>query len=171
MSDYNVKNYIEQGAERTVIGGSLDVVSGGDLDVESGAALKIGGVQLTATPTQLNKLVAAFTVTALDGSSGKKACVTNGVSAITGGAEGIADMSLAAPSPGDLAIIRIDSLTPSKTVIVTTAAGVTFNGTNNTATFDAANESLVLAYKSATEWQVVLNIGGVAFSTVAAGGG
>jgi hypothetical protein len=167
MSDYNVKNYIEQGAERTVIGGSLDVVSGGDLDVESGAALKIGGVQLTATPTQLNKLVAAFTVTALDGSAGKKACVTNGVSAITGGT-GIADMTLAAPSVGDLAIIRINSLS-SGSVVVTTAAGVTFDGTNNTATFDAANESLVLAYKSATQWQIVLNVGGTALSAVGGG--
>ena len=158
---YNVKNYIEQGAERTVIGGEIDITG----------ALKLDGVEVTATATQLNKLAAAFTVTALDGTDGKKACVTNGVSAITGGTEGIGDMSLAAPSPGDLAIIRIDSLSPSKTVIVTTATGVTFDGTNNTATFDAANESLVLAYKSATEWQVVLNIGGVAFSTVAAGGG
>jgi hypothetical protein len=151
---YNVKNYTEQGAERTVIGGEIDITG----------ALKLDGVEVTATATQLNKLAAAFTVAVLDGSAGKKACVTNGVSAITGGT-GIADMSLAAPSPGDLAIIRINSLT-SGSVVVTTAAGVTFDGTNNTATFDAANESLVLAYKSATEWQVVLNIGGVALSAV-----
>ena len=156
---YNVKNYTEQGAERTVIGGEIDITG----------ALKLDGVEVTATATQLNKLAAAFTVTVLDGSADKKACVTNGVSAITGG-NGIADMSLAAPSPGDLAIIRINSLSPNKTVIVTTAKGVTFDGTNNTATFNAANESLVLAYKSASEWQVVLNIGGVALSTVVGGG-
>lgn len=154
---YNVKNYIEQGAERTVIGGEIDITG----------ALKLDGVEVTATAAQLNKLAAAFTVTALDGSEGKKACVTNGVSAITGGT-GIAGMTLAAPSPGDLATIRINSLT-SGSVVVTTAAGVTFDGTNNTATFDAANESLVLAYKSATEWQIVLNIGGVALSAVGGG--
>jgi hypothetical protein len=154
---YNVKNYIEQGAERTVIGGEIDITG----------ALKLDGVEVTATAAQLNKLAAAFTVTVLDGSTGKKACVTNGVSAITGGT-GIAGMTLAAPSPGDLATIRINSLS-SGNVVVTTAAGVTFDGTNNTATFDAANESLVLAYKSATEWQVVLNIGGVALSAVGGG--
>lgn len=156
---YSTKNYTEQGGEKTVIGGEIDITG----------TFKLGGTQVTASATQLNKLVSAFNVTALDGSTGKKACVTNGVSAITGGTDGISDMSLAAPSPGDLAIIRIDSLTPSKTVIVTTAAGVTFDGTNNTATFDAANESLVLAYKSATEWQVVLNIGGVTLSAVGGG--
>lgn len=155
---YNVKNYIEQGAERTVIGGEIDITG----------TLKLDGVEVTATAAQLNKLAAAFTVTALNGTDGKKACVTNGVSAITGG-EGITDMSLAAPSPGDLAIIRIDSLTPGKTVVVTTDTGVTFDGTNNTATFDAANQSLVLAYKSANQWQVVLNIGGVDLSAVGGG--
>jgi hypothetical protein len=154
---YNVKNYIEQGAERTVIGGEIDITG----------ALKLDGVEVTATAAQLNKLSAAFTVTVLDGSAGKKACVTNGVSAITGGT-GIADMTLAAPSPGDLATIRINSLS-SGSVVVTTATGVTFDGTNNTATFDAANESLVLAYKSATQWQIVLNIGGVALSAVGGG--
>ena len=50
----NVSNYMEQGGERWVIGGSLDVVSGGDLDIESGASLKIAGTAITSTATELN---------------------------------------------------------------------------------------------------------------------
>jgi hypothetical protein len=137
-------------------------------DKISANTLAVGGhgteQDITATVAQINKIYSRFTVTALDGSEGQKACSTNGVSSIAGGT-GIADMTLAAPSDGDVATIRIDAIT-SGTVVVTCAAGVTFDGTNNTATFDAADESLVLAYKSATEWQVVLNIGSVALSSV-----
>jgi hypothetical protein len=114
--------------------------------------------------TALKKLFDSRNVTALDGSTGKKACVTNGVSAIAGGT-GIADMTLAAPTPGDLATIRINSRT-SGNVVVTTASGVTFNGTNNTATFGAVDSFLIVAYKSATEWQVVNEGGTVTLSTV-----
>lgn len=140
----------DAGAEKTVF--------------DKDGALYQGGTKLTPTAAQINKLFSRYTVTALDGSIGKKACSTNGVSAITGGT-GIADMTLAAPSEGDVATIRINSIT-SGTVVLTCAAGVTFDGTNNTATFDAAGDSLVLAYKSATQWQIVLNIGAVALSAV-----
>lgn len=131
--------------------------------LDKDGALYQSGTKLTATAAQINKLYSRFTVTALDGSTGKKACATNGVSAITGGT-GIADMTLAAPSDGDVATIRIDSLS-SGSVVVTCAEGVTLDGTNDVATFDAAGETLVLAYKSATQWQIVLNIGAVALST------
>lgn len=128
--------------------------------------LYIDGEAVELSAEAINKIANWNTVTALDGSSGKKACATNGVSAITGGADGIADMTIAAPSPGDRAIIRLDSIGGGKTVVVTCADGVTFDGTNNKATFDAAGETLILAYKSATQWQVVLNIGGVTLGTV-----
>lgn len=120
------------------------------------------GTKVTLSATAINKVAGWFTATALDGTTGKKACATNGVSAIAGGT-GIADMTLAAPSQGDLAIIRIDSLT-SGSVVVTCAEGVTVDGTNDIMTFDAAGEAIVLAYKDADEWQIVLNIGGVALS-------
>jgi hypothetical protein len=51
---YSVKNYDEQGGERSVIGGSLDVISGGDLDIESGAQLKIAGTAISETAAKLN---------------------------------------------------------------------------------------------------------------------
>jgi hypothetical protein len=129
-----------------------------------------GGTEITPTAATINgadailqKAPSWFTVTALDGSAGKKACVTNGVSAIAGGT-GIADMTLAAPSAGDLATIRIASIT-SGTVVVTCAEGVTVDGTNEIMTFDAAGDTIVLAYKSATQWQIVMNLGAVALST------
>jgi len=122
-------------------------------------------VEVTATATQLNKLVTKNTITALDGSTGKKACSTNGVSSIAGGT-GIADMTLAAPTAGDEATIRIDTIS-SGDVVVTCADGVTVDGTNDIMTFNAVGEALVLAYKSATEWQIVLNIGAVALSATA----
>lgn len=60
MSEYNAKNYTEQGGERTVIGGSLDVASGGDLDIESGGAFKIAGTAVAASAAELNVLDAAL---------------------------------------------------------------------------------------------------------------
>lgn len=39
----NVSNYMEQGGERWVIGGTLDIASGGELDIESGGTLEVNG--------------------------------------------------------------------------------------------------------------------------------
>ena len=102
-------------------------------------------------------------VLAIDGSTGKKACAINGLTVVTGGT-GIADLSLAAPAVGSRAVIRIGTLT-SGDVVVTCAAGVTLNGTNNVATFNAINESLTLIYKAANTWEVETNVGGVVLST------
>lgn len=115
-------------------------------------------IPIAASIAEINKLFTRNEVTVLDGTEGQTACVTNGVSAIKGGA-GTTNMTLAAPSKGDVATIRIDSTTGN--VVVTCAKGVTFDGTNDKATFDAAGETLVLAYKDDTTWQVVMNIGGV----------
>jgi len=69
------------------------------------------------------------------------------------GGTGIADLILPAPGPGVYCEIKLESIT-SGVVVVTTTAGVTFDGTNNTATFDAAGDVLRLGYKSATEWRI-----------------
>ncbi len=103
-------------------------------------------------------------VKSTSGAAGAKACLTNGLTIIAGGT-GIADMTLGAPSPGHRAVIRLASIS-SGTVVVTTPAGITLDGTNNTATFDAANEAISLVYNSATAWAVELNVGGVALSDV-----
>lgn len=92
-----------------------------------------------------------------------KKCLTNGVTLITGGANGIADMTLAAPSPGHRAVIRLVSITDTKTVVVTSAAKV--DGTNNTMTFNAAEDMIALVYKDANNWAIELN-NSVALSSV-----
>ena len=136
-------------------GDNLVIASGGSIDIESGGALKLAGTDKTAILAKLTGL----TVAALDGTTGKTACLTNGLTVITGGT-GIAGMTLAAPSPGDVAIIRIDTLT-SGSVVVTGGANVKLSGTNIKATFDAANDALVLVYKATNTWEVALNVGGV----------
>lgn len=96
-------------------------------------------------------------------SATNKACITNGANIVTGGT-GIADVTIPTPSPGHACTIRIASLT-SGSVVVTCTNG-TFDGTNNTATFDAANEALSLVYNGSTAWAIALNVGGVALSAV-----
>lgn len=98
--------------------------------------------------------------TAVDG-----ALLANGVNIVTGGAAGLAGLTLRAPHPGERCIIRLDSITESKTVVVTAEEG-TLDGTNNTATFDAAGEALELVYDGSGQWAIALNIGGVALSAV-----
>lgn len=96
-------------------------------------------------------------------SSTNKACILNGLNIVTGGA-GLADATLGLPSPGYRCTIRVASVDQNKTVVVTCAG--TFDGTNNTATFDAANESITLVYNTATAWAVEANVGGVVLSPV-----
>lgn len=97
-------------------------------------------------------------VKATSGAVGQKACLTNGLTIITGGA-GIADMTLAAPQPGHRAAIRLLSVDALASVVVTAATGVTLDGTNTKATFDTAEQVLVLVYKDAKTWAVEKNVG------------
>jgi hypothetical protein len=92
-------------------------------------------------------------VATLNGGTGQKAIPVNGATLITGGT-GIADMTLAAPAANSHVIIRLNTLT-SGSVVITTAAGVTFNGTNNTCTMNAVDDWIELVYASATAWAVV----------------
>lgn len=101
-------------------------------------------------------------VKSTSGAAGAKACLTNGLTIIAGGT-GIADMTLAAPQPGHRAVIRIDSIS-SGTVVVTAATGTTLNGTHTIATFNAAEDTLVLVYNGAKTWAVELNTGSVVLS-------
>lgn len=144
----NVKNYREQGGDRWVIDGEL-VVTG---------ALITDGATISG---KLGNVLAANDVTVYDDDG---VIATSGIALIAGGT-GIADLTLGAPTSGCRVEVRIVSLT-SGSVVVTTDAGVTFDGTNNTATFDAVGEGLILGYADENEWVVVENIGGVALSSV-----
>jgi hypothetical protein len=107
---------------------------------------------VVSDPAKLAQVLASNDVTAV---SANGALPISGVSLIAGGT-GLAALTLAAPAAGCQARIRLATIT-SGSVIVTTAAGVTFDGTNNTATFNAAADELVLGFKAATEWQVIEN--------------
>lgn len=91
--------------------------------------------------------------------------VTNGV-VFLNHASTIIAATLAAPAVGaDLWIID-SSASGTAAHTVTTAAGVTFDGTNNTATLNAPDESIHIIASSATRWRIVTNNGSVAFSSV-----
>jgi hypothetical protein len=77
--------------------------------------------------------------------------------------DGILAMTMT-PTEGLLLIIsQKDAGTSGHTV---TTAG-TYDGTNNTATFDAAAETLVLFGISGTRWVILGNFGSVGLSAVA----
>lgn len=78
----------------------------------------------------------------------------------------IIEATLAAPTAGDDLIIVNTSASGTVAHTVTAAAGVTFDGTNNTATLDAPEEALHLVAVSATRWKIMENIGSVALSNV-----
>jgi hypothetical protein len=69
-----------------------------------------------------------------------------------------------APVPGELFIVVNTSASGTAAHTVTLPTGVTWDGTNRVATLDAPGEALVCIAISATRYQVLVNLGGVAFS-------
>lgn len=74
--------------------------------------------------------------------------------------------TLPAPTTGDDLVIVDSSASGTAAHTVTTPAGVTFDGTNNTATLNAPGEALHLVAISAARWLILENIGAVALSAV-----
>lgn len=74
--------------------------------------------------------------------------------------------TLDAPVAGDELIIVDSSASGTAAHTVTLPAGVTWDGTNNTATLDAPDEALHVIALSATRWYIIANVGSVALSTV-----
>lgn len=74
--------------------------------------------------------------------------------------------TLAAPAAGYDLVITNTSASGTVAHTVTLPAGVTWDGTNNTATLDAAGEALHVVAVSATRWLIIDNIGSVGLSTV-----
>ena len=56
---YNAKNYTEQGGERTVIGGEIEIVTGGKLKIE-GDEVTVSTYQADSQASELGDLVADF---------------------------------------------------------------------------------------------------------------
>lgn len=74
--------------------------------------------------------------------------------------------TLDAPVAGDELYIINSSASGTEAHTVTTAGGVTWDGTNNTATFDAPDEALHVIAISATRWFILNNIDSVGLSSV-----
>lgn len=127
----------------TILGVALQAAAGAGSRVEVLLGTQAGG--------KLAQVLVSNDVTVITAAG---AVPVSGVALVTGGT-GFA-LTLAAPQPGCRCQIKIASLA-SGSVTVTTPAGVTFDGTNNTATCNAAADELVLVYKSATQWQVLSN--------------
>lgn len=72
----------------------------------------------------------------------------------------------AAPTAGDELIIVNTSASGTVAHTVTLSGGATWDGTNNTATFDAPEEALHVVAVSATRFKILENIGSVALSNV-----
>ena len=71
-------------------------------------------------------------------------------------------MTIAAPVAGRMLTITHSDVSTSSHAVTLTAG--TFDGSNNVATFDAENETLVLMGLSATRFAIVENLGSVALS-------
>lgn len=78
----------------------------------------------------------------------------------------IIEATLAAPVAGDELFIVNNSASGTTAHTVTVEAGVTLDGTNNTATLDAPGEALHILALSATRWLILENIGSVGLSSV-----
>lgn len=131
----------------------------------------------TVNETTADAGVTADGVLLKDGASyGRRASQILTVSgAITVGKHGLVQLNhatvviaatLAAPTAGDDLVIADNSASGTAAHTVTLPAGVTFDGTNNTATLNAPGEALHLLALSATRWLILENIGSVALSTV-----
>lgn len=71
-----------------------------------------------------------------------------------------------APKGGELLVVTNTSASGTAAHTVTLPSGVTFDGTNNTATLNAPGETLVLLALSPTQYLVLVNVGAVALSAV-----
>jgi len=150
-----------------------------------GVLLKDGGVVLADGATIEADVIAEATsaagVTAdgvllkdgrVDAPAGSQILTASGAITINNGvcqlnhATVVIAATLNAPTAGDKLLIVDNSASGTAAHTVTLPAGVTFDGTNNTATLNAPGEALLIQALSATRWFIILNIGSVALSNV-----
>jgi len=152
-TNYDVLNGFRQPADST-----SSIPGGVDAQFFLNGTAEINGVLYTAAQIDavlsgsgngtvlLNQIVTAYSVNG--------AIAPAGLAAVALGTGLI--MTLAAPVVYGVCDINIVSRT-SGNLVLTCAAGVTFDGTNNTATFNAVNDRLTIGYKSATQWEILFN--------------
>lgn len=91
--------------------------------------------------------------------------ITNGTVKLNH-ASTIIEATLPAPTAGDELLIVNSSASGTAAHTVTLPSGVTFDGTNNTATLNAPDEAILIRALLATRWYIIVNNGSVAFSSV-----
>lgn len=158
----SVSNYREQGGDRWVIGGSLDVVSGGDLDIESGGALKIAGTQVTATANELN---GKKTVAVKTGDYSVLTTDTGTIFVSDGNSAGAGNVTFTLPTASaGLTYTFVDAnATAADDLWITAATGDTINGGKAAKSYkctgDAVKQSVTITAVDATRWEIVAELG------------
>ncbi|MFA7175075.1 MAG: hypothetical protein WC340_17005 [Kiritimatiellia bacterium] len=140
---YGTDNYQEQGGERWVIGGDLDVASGGEIDIESGATFKVKGVTYIDANGNLVVNTDDFVVTITGDITMKP---TGGdVSVTLGDAAGARTFTILDSAGVTVATINSDGVMSFVGATSTGALTVGADGVGHTVTFygDTAGASLV----------------------------
>jgi len=158
---------------------------GEDLDAAALTATTISGAVITGTTSVVTDTIAERTSAAgvtvdgmeikdgrHDGGRKLQALTATGAITINSGlvqlnhATVVIAATLDAPTAGDELFVVDNSASGTAAHTVTLPAGVTWDGTNNTATLNAPGEALHLIALSATRWLVLENIGSVAITNV-----
>lgn len=122
-----------------------------------------GNVTGNITGNQTETLTAVAGTTTATRAGG--AAITNtGITTISS-TSGVKNYTLAAPVAGIHKTVVCTAGSSTNTSVVLCAAGVTLDGTNTKATFNAASDFLDLVGLSATRWLVKTNGGSVALAT------
>lgn len=119
------------------------------------------GTLITKTAAQINQALAAVA-----GSTGTGTAVPNSGITTISSTSGAKNYVLANPTAaGDRKMLICTAGSTDNTCVVTTGStACTFDGTNRTATFNAAGDSLDLVALSTTRWFINVNNGSVALS-------
>jgi len=135
----------------------------GELNQEVGYVLSTDAIAIDLTKDTEGTVNVAGNFDVFEVST-EGALSTAGISLVTTGSGDLA-LTLGAPKAGTQVRIKLVS-DGGGDAVVTTKTGVTFDGTNNQATFDDVLDELVLGYKSATEWIIIENVGVTLAATV-----
>lgn len=127
-------------------------------ETTAGSGVTVDGALLKDGRSNLGRQVQALTASgAISIGSGLVTLAHNSV---------VIAATLAAPVAGDELLIVDASASGTAAHTVTLPSGVTWDGTNNTATLNAPGEALHVIAISATRWFILENIGSVGLSTV-----
>jgi len=135
---------------------------GSEVQVASATGqLSQSGVAITKTAVQINDALAAVA-----GSTGTGTSIPNSGITTVSSTSGAKNYVLADPTAaGDRKMIICTAGTTDNTVVITTGSTTcTLDGTNRTATMNAAGDSLDLVALSTTRWFINVNNGTVALS-------